>query len=105
MALSACLIPDLYPVQVHGIRISWVNTTDQKAAASALEEQNRVLYLGLAILRVLWPRGLAKSGKSFLTLVVFLTTLEAANQVIKRGLVKGGEVKLVERFIVGCGLV
>ena len=81
-----------------------MNVTDQKAAASALKSQNRVLYLGLVISRVLWPRGLARSGKSFSTLIVFLTTLEAANRVIKRGLVKGGEVKLAERFVTSYGL-
>jgi hypothetical protein len=105
VAPSAQVIPDLYPVRVHGIRVSRVNTANQKVAATALEEQNRVLHPGLAVLRVPWPRGLAKSGESFSTLIVFLTTPEAANRVIERGLVEGGEVKLAERFVVGCGLV
>ena len=65
------MIPDLYPVRVHGIRVSRVNTANKKAAATALEDQNRVLHPGLAISRVSWPRGLAKSGKSFSTLYSF----------------------------------
>jgi len=44
-------------------------------------------------------------GRVYSTLTVFLTSPEAANRVIERGLVEGGEVKQTERFVAGCGLV
>jgi hypothetical protein len=40
-----------------------------------------------------------------LSLIVYLTILEIANRVIEKGLVEGGEVKEVERFLIGLGLV
>jgi len=70
-----------------------------------LERQNVSLYLGLSVVKALWPRGLSKSRKVYSTLTIFLTSPEAANRVIDRGLVKGGEVKLVKRFVLGYGLV
>jgi hypothetical protein len=44
-------------------------------------------------------------GKAYSSLMVFLDAPEAANKVITKGFVEGGEVKLVERFMTGCGLV
>lgn len=102
---SARIIPDLYPVMVHGVRISRVNTTNQKEAIRSLESQNSKLHTGLKIVRVAWPRGVNKTGKEHSSLTVFLSSPEAANAVITRGFVEGGEVKLVERFLTGCGLV
>jgi hypothetical protein len=102
---SARIIPDLYPVMVHGVRISRVNTTNQKEAIHLLESQNSKLHTGLRIVRVAWPRGISKTGKEYSSLTVFLSSPEAANAVITRGFVEGGEVKPVERFLTGCGLV
>ena len=102
---SARIIPDLYPVLVHGVRISRVNTTNQKEAIRSLESQNSKLHTGLKIARVAWPRGISKTGKEYSSLTVFLSSPEAANAVITRGFVEGGEVKPTERFLMGCGLV
>ena len=102
---SARIIPDLYPVFVHGVRISRVNTTNQKEAIRSLESQNSKLHTGLKIVRVAWPRGMGKTRKKYSSLTVFLSSPEAANAVINKGFVEGGEVKPVERFLTGCGLV
>jgi hypothetical protein len=102
---SARIIPDLYPVLVHGVRISRVKTTNQKDAIRSLEAQNGKLHTGLKIARVAWPRGVGKTGKEYSSLTVFLSSPEAANAVITRGFVEGGEVKPTERFLTGCGLV
>jgi hypothetical protein len=48
---------------------------------------------------------MGKTGKEYSSLIVFLSLLEAANAVINKGFVEGGEVKLVERFLTGCGHV
>ena len=52
VAPSARLIADLYPVMVYGCRLSDVDITKQKKAIKSLTDQNRDLYLGLAIRRV-----------------------------------------------------
>jgi hypothetical protein len=105
IAPSARTIPDLYPVLVHGVKVSRVKTTNQKEAIQSLEAQNNKLHTGLKIVQVAWPRGVSNSGKEYSSLTVFLSSPEAANKVITHGFVEGGEVKLVERFLVGCGLV
>jgi hypothetical protein len=43
--------------------------------------------------------------KPYSSLTVFLDSLEAANKVIAKRFIEGGEVKLAERFMTGCGLV
>jgi hypothetical protein len=106
VAPSTWVVLDLYPVLVHGVKISWINIVDQKGAIKLLQDQNIKLHGNLRIARVSWPRGVhGKSGKVYLSLIVYLTSLEVANQVIESGLVEGGEVKGYERFILGCGLV
>jgi hypothetical protein len=92
-------------VLVHGVRISRINTTNQKEAIRSLEAQNGKLHTGLKIVRVAWPHGISKIGKEHSSLTVFLSSPEAANVVITRDFVEGGEVKPVERFLTGCGLV
>ena len=102
---STKVLPDLYPVLVHGVRISKVDTTKQAEAAKDLEFQNASLHPGLCIKWLSWPRGIQKSGKLNLSLMVFLTSPEMVNKIIKQGLVESREVKMVEWFQTGCGLV
>jgi hypothetical protein len=52
VSLSAKVLPDLYPVLVHGVRISKVDTTKQAEAARELESQNASLQPGLCIKRL-----------------------------------------------------
>ena len=52
-----------------------------------------------------WPHGIGKTSKEFSSLTVFLSSPEAANAVITRGFVEGGEVKPTKRFLMGCGLM
>jgi hypothetical protein len=82
-----------------------VNTTDQGKAIKSLIEQNESLNPGLAIARVVWPRGVGDTPKLFSSLTVFLRTPEQANQVMARGFAEGGEVKHVDRFHTVCGIV
>jgi hypothetical protein len=105
VAPSARIVPDLYPVLVHGVKVSRINTADQKRAVELLQEQNTKLHGNLRIARVSWPRGIYGSGKVYSSLTIFLASPEAANQVINSGLVESGEVKMCERFMTGCGLV
>jgi len=93
-------------VLVHRVKISQINTANQQGAIKLLQEQNTKLYGNLRIARVSWPREVhRKSRKVYSSLTVYLSSPEAANQVIERGLVECGEVKGCERFILECGLV
>jgi hypothetical protein len=92
-------------VLVHGVRISNIKTTDQKAAARHIESQNATLHPGLCVRCVSWPRGIQNSGKRYSSLTIYLTSPEMANRVIENRLVEGGEVKEAERFLTGLGLV
>ena len=105
IAPSARTIPDLYPVMVQGVLLKNIDTTKQAEAIKALEEQNQGLHPGLAILRVAWPRGIHRTTKYRSSLTVFVGSPERANQLIHKGVVEGGEVKNVVRFVVGCGIV
>jgi hypothetical protein len=105
VSLSVKVLPDLYPVLVYGVHISRVDTTKQTEAARDLELQNVSLHPGLCIKRLSWPRGIQKTEKLSLSLMVFLTSPEMANRVIEQRLVESREVKMVERFQTGCGLV
>src|SRR4030088_5464 len=69
-APSAHIIPDLYPMLVHGVQISSVKTTDQKAAIQHIESQNAILHLGLYVKCASWPRGVQNSGKRYSSLTV-----------------------------------
>jgi hypothetical protein len=105
IVLSAWVVPDLYPVFVHRVKISQINTANQKEAVEMLQRQNTKLYRSLWIARVSWPWGVHKSRKVYLSLTVYLTSPEMANQVIEDRLVEGREVKGCERFMLRYGLV
>jgi hypothetical protein len=81
IAPSAKVLPDLYPVLVHGVRVSRVDPTKQAEAARDPESQNASLHPGLCIERLSWPRGIQKIRKLSSSLTVFLTSPEMANTV------------------------
>jgi hypothetical protein len=105
VAPSAKLVPDLYPVMVHGVRMSNINITDQRQTNRKLEEQNQTLHPDLKVVRTTWARGAGAGGKARASLLVFVSSPEVANKVIVEGFVEGGEVKLTDRFYTGCGLI
>jgi hypothetical protein len=90
VAPSAKLIPDLFPVMVHGVRMSNINIADQRQTNRKLEEQNRTLHPDLKIVRTTWARGAGAGGKARASLLVFVSSPEVANKVITEGLVEGG---------------
>jgi hypothetical protein len=90
VARSAKLIPDLFPVVVHGVRMSNINIADQRQTNRKLEEQNRTLHPNMKIARTTWARGAGAGGKARALLLVFVSSPEAANQIITEGQVEGG---------------
>ena len=105
MAPSAKLVPDLYPVMVHGVRMSNINIADQRQTNRKLEEQNRTLHPDLKVVRTTWAQGAGAGSKARALLLVFVSSLEVANKVIAEGFVEGREVKLTDRFYIRCGLI
>jgi hypothetical protein len=105
VAPSVKVFPDLYPVLVHRVCISRVDTTKQTEAAKDLELQNASLHPGLCIKQLSWPREIQKTEKLNLSFTVFLTLPEMVNRVIEQRLVESREMKMVEQFQTGCGLV
>lgn len=79
---SARIILDLYPMLIHRVRISRVNTTNQKEAIRSLKAHNSKLHTRLKIARVAWPCRIGKTGKEYSSLTVFLSSPKAANAVI-----------------------
>jgi hypothetical protein len=75
---------------VHGVRMSNINIADQRQTNRKLEEQNATLHPNLKIIRATWAQGTRASGKARASLLVFVSSLEAANKVITEGLVEGG---------------
>jgi hypothetical protein len=102
---SAKLVPDLFPVMVHGVRMSSINIADQQQANKRLADQNRILHPNLRIIRTTWARGAGASGKVKASLLVFVSSPTEANQIVTEGFIEGGEVHITERFFAGCGLV
>ena len=82
VAPSTKILPNLYPMLVHGVWISNVQTIDQAIAARDLEFQNAALHPRLYIKQLSWPRGIQKTKKLYLSLIVYLTSLGMANKVI-----------------------
>lgn len=96
IAPSAKLVPDLFPVMVHGVKMSNINIADQRQTNKRLADQNATLHPNLKIVRTTWARGAGASGKVRATLLVFVSSLVQANQVITEGFIEGGEVKITE---------
>ena len=105
MAPSTKLVPNLYLVIVHGVRMNNINITDQRQTNRKLEEQNRTLHPDLKVVRTTWARGAGAGGKARASLLVFVSSLEVANKVIVEGFIEGGEVKLTDCFYTGYGLI
>jgi hypothetical protein len=76
-------MPDLFPVMVHGVKMSNINIADQRQTNKRLADQNATLHPNLKIVRTTWAR------------LVFVSSLVQANQVITEGFI-GGEVKITE---------
>jgi hypothetical protein len=74
VAPSAKLVPDLYPVMVHGVRMSNINIADQRQTNRKLEEQNHTLHPNLKIVRTTWARGAGAGGKARASLLVFVSS-------------------------------
>ena len=92
------------PVIVHNIRIAAIDEKDQGAAIEALKGTNRVLHLQLDIAKVEWPPGAHKKNnnggdKRFSSLIVEVTSPEAANRLINEGLAFEGSISFCDSWV------
>lgn len=107
VAKSAKILPTLYPVFIHGVRVKALDLADQRTTVQKLQDQNRTLHPGAKFLKAAWLRRRIDPSQQnqFSSLILFCLSPELANDIIRKGLVEGGEVKTTERFVAGCSLV
>jgi len=101
---SATVLPDLFPVFVHSVKVRNVDTTDHEKAVEYIRTQNQSLHPDATFVRVAWPKRVLTDGRIYSSLIVEVDSPEAANRLIDIGLSEGGELKRVERFEAGCKL-
>lgn len=83
---------------MHEVKLEVVPNGLEQQAAERIARQNKKYYLGIEISRVSWSKwakGNNKGGtpKQYSSLLINLTTLEAANEVVEREMVEGYQLK------------
>ena len=101
---TAKVVGDTYTVFIHGIKVTNVSTDNQKEAIEKATEENKAIHLDAKIVRIAWPRKAIKVKKVYSSMIVEVTTLEAANRMIEIGYIKGVEVRTCKLFETGCKL-
>ena len=101
---SARILRQTTPVIIHGVRIAAVDEKDQGAAIEGIKGANRTLHPGLDIVKVEWPayaHKLNEAGekKKFSSLVVEVTSPEAANRLIEEGLAFEGAMLFCDSWV------
>lgn len=87
VAGTAQVIRRRYAVQVHGVRISDVNTDNLQQAITQVMQRNRALHPGLGIKAIRWTR--PTQGKIHGSLVIQTECPSQANRLLDEGMVMG----------------
>jgi hypothetical protein len=98
-APSAKVKKPTYTVRAHYTRVKAINDRDQLQAIAEIVKANQRLHPSLAITRIAWTKRTIEQGKTYGSLILVTECIDTANQLITRGLVHEGEIKLCERFI------
>ena len=101
---SARTLRQTTPVVIHGVRIAAINEKDQRATIEAIKGANRTLHPGLEIVKVEWPVCAHRTNgtgekKKFSSLVVEVTSPEAANRLIEEGLAFEGTILFCDSWV------
>lgn len=100
---SAQVLKQTFPVLMHEVRLDAVPQGHKNKAASRIQRQNKKYHPGLEISKVSWPRW-AKRDKSdgtpkwYFSLLVDLTIPEAANEIVKKGMLEKYQLKMCSRY-------
>ena len=101
---TAKVVGDTYAVFVHGIKVTNVSTDNQKEAIEKATEENKAIHPDAKIVHIAWPRKAIEAKKVYSSMIVEVTTPEAANRMIEIGYIEGAEVRTCELFETGCKL-
>ena len=95
---SAVVVRKSFGVVVHGVRVSIFNTKNQQAIKEKIQRENRALHPNLDIVEGRWLTGTYIPEKAYSSFIVSVALLIIADDLIRKGLVEVGEMKLVEWY-------
>ncbi len=73
-----------YVVLTHDVRLSSVNTLNQKTTIEKIVRQNSTLHKNLNILRVAWTKKIINQRKKFFSLIIEIVNSRMTNCLIKK---------------------
>ncbi len=92
----------IYVVLTHDVRLSSVNTLNQKATIEKIVRQNSTLHKNLDILRVAWTKKITNQRKKFFSLIIEIVSSEMTNRLIKEELLNENTHLVCEYFEKEC---
>ncbi len=91
-----------YVVLTHDVRLSSVNTLNQKTTIEKIVRQNNTLHKNLNILRVAWTKKIINQRKKFFSLIIEIVNSEMTNRLIKEKLLNEHTHLICEYFEKEC---
>jgi hypothetical protein len=91
-----------YVVLTHDVRLSSVNTFNQKTTIEKIVKQNNTLHKNLNILRVAWTKKVINQRKRFFFLIIKIVNLKMTNRLIKKKLLNEHTYLICEYFEKEC---
>ena len=87
---------------MHGVRLDTVPEGQEQQAAKRIMRQNEKYhpFLGMVLLMPKWAKNFKENNisKQYSSLLVELSTLEAANKVMEKSLVGGYQLKIYTKY-------
>lgn len=83
---EAEMVKPSFPILVHGVRISSVDTENCKKTIEAFRAENHSILQQSSINRISWTKKHHETGKTHSSLVIHLNNAETANTAITQGL-------------------
>ncbi len=91
-----------YVVLAHDVRLSSVNTLNQKTTIEKIVRQNSTLHKNLDILRITWTKKITNQRKKFFSLIIEIVSSEMTNRLIKEELLNEHTHLICEYFEKEC---
>jgi hypothetical protein len=91
-----------YVVLTHDVRLSSVNTLNQKTTIEKIVKQNSTLHKNLNILRVTWTKKIINQRKKFFFLIIEIVNSKMTNRLIKKKLLNEHTHLVCEYFEKEC---
>jgi len=94
-----------YFIIIYRVKKTAVKPGSEQEAIGSLKKQNILFYLGFKIHKAAWPKTAIQSNKIYGLIILELSSAKKANLVIKKGLVKGYDIKTCELFDRNCKII